>query len=223
MNFEEDIFKKRKIDFNKLIIYGFKLIDNLYIYENNILNNTFLVKVEISKNNIIKGYIYDLAFNEEYLNYRIESQTGKFVSQVRQEFINILEDIKNNCTISSNFNSKQANNLTKIIYDKYKDKPEHPFNKDDYSTIFRNPKTKKWYALIMNINKAKITKGNGNIDILNIKLDPEEIRNLLTTKGFYKAYHMNKNNWITIILDNTLKDEEIFKYISKSHEFSKKK
>ena len=223
MNFEDDIFKKRKIDFHRLEEYGFKLIDNCYTYEKNILNNTFLVKVEISNLGIIHSYIYDLAFNEEYLNYRIESQTGKFVSQVRQEFINILEDIKNNCTISCNFHSEQANRITKLIYDKLKNKPEHPFNKDDYSTIFRNQETKKWYALIMNINKAKITREKGNVDILNIKLNPEEIKELLTRNGFYKAYHMNKNNWITIILDDTLTDEEIFKYINKSHEFSNKK
>ena len=55
---------------------------------------------------------------------------------------------------------------------------------------------------------------------MNIKLLPEKITELLKRKGFYPAYHMNKKNWITIILDETLEDEEIMGYIRKSHQFT---
>ena len=85
MDLEKDIFKKSIIDNNKLIKYGFKKNNNKYIISKNILNNTFRIDIEI-ENNIVKGSIYDLAFNEEYTNYRVLNQTGKFVNKIREEY-----------------------------------------------------------------------------------------------------------------------------------------
>ena len=68
----------------------------------------------------------------------------------------------------------------------------------------------------MNINESKLNNGSEDIEIINVKLDKDKILSLLNKKGFYKAYHMNKNNWISIILNDTLKDDEIFKLIDES-------
>ena len=38
--------------------------------------------------------------------------------------------------------------------------------------------------------------------------------------GFYPAYHMNKKSWITVVLDETLKDATIMELIEKSYNFS---
>ena len=75
----------------------------------------------------------------------------------------------------------------------------------------------------MNIDINKITPGKGKVDVLNIKLDPNEIIELLKTKGFYKAYHMNKKYWISIILDDTIKDNTIFELINESYLYTIKK
>lgn len=69
----------------------------------------------------------------------------------------------------------------------------------------------------MNIDKSKITKGSKEVEIINLKIPEEEIKTLLTKKGYYEAYHMNKKYWLTIILDDTLPDEEIIKYIDISY------
>lgn len=73
----------------------------------------------------------------------------------------------------------------------------------------------------MNIDKSKIDKASaGEVEVINIKLDEKEIPILLNKKGFYPSYHMNKKNWITIILDDTLSDDEIMKYINISHSYT---
>lgn len=73
----------------------------------------------------------------------------------------------------------------------------------------------------MNIYKSKIDKKcTGEVEVINIKLDEQKVSTLLNKKGFYPAYHMNKRNWITIILDNTLTDEEIIEYIKTSHKYT---
>ncbi len=223
MNIEQEIFKRSVINFEKLIPYGFKKENKNYIISKNILDNSFRVDVTITETGTVKGQIIDLSFNEEYTNYRIENQKGEFVNKIRQEFTNTLLDIKNNCTTTSYFISAQANRLTNLIIKKYQDTPLFAWDKFPGFGIFKNPCNNKWYALIMNINKSKITnvdKEDEEVEILNIKLAEDEVRHLLCQKGFYKAYHMNKNNWLTIILDDTLKDEEIMNYIEKSHQFT---
>ena len=70
----------------------------------------------------------------------------------------------------------------------------------------------------MHINKNKLNPTlNEDIEIMNVKLDPEEILTLLNHEGFYKAYHMNKKYWITFLLDDTLNDEIIMDLINKSY------
>ena len=58
---------------------------------------------------------------------------------------------------------------------------------------------------------------------INLKLNEDTITNLLNKKGYYKAYHMNKKKWITIILDDTVKDEEIIFYIQESYNLTQGK
>ena len=87
--------------------------------------------------------------------------------------------------------------------------------------VFKNPDTNKWYGVIMNIKRSKIdNKSDEYIDIMNIKLDKAKVWELLHQNGFYPAWHMNKKSWITIVMDDTLKDNEIINYIHISHSFS---
>lgn len=73
----------------------------------------------------------------------------------------------------------------------------------------------------MNLDKGKLdTKDTGEIEIINVKLEPNQIKKLLKKKGFYPAYHMNKKNWITIILNDTVEDDYIMKLIEKSYSYT---
>lgn len=220
MNLEDEIFRKTRLNEGKLLSYGFTKEKNVYTYSKTILNDSFKVVVEVNKEGKVKGKVIDLSFDEEYKNYRIENATGKFVTLVRDEFTKLLNDIKDKAFDKSLFVGAQANRIAKLIFEKYHDLPDYPFSNDDISGVFRNPVNEKWYGLIMNIKKSKIDTGTDKVDVINLKLDENEIKELITRKGFYKAYHMNKEKWITLILDDTLKDEEIMKYIEESHKFT---
>ena len=215
MTIEEEVFIKSKVDLNKLINYGFIKENNYYKYIKNIMNNKFLVEIIYDDN--ITGKIYEISTNEEYTNYRIKDLIGEFVSTIREEYINILKDIKDNCFVNTYFISDQANRITNEIIKLYNDKPDFPWQ--DNNGVFRN--NDKWYALIMNVNKNKLGfKEDKLVDILNIKLDEKIIETLIKKKGFIKAYHMNKKSWISIILDDTLKDNEILELIIESHKYT---
>lgn len=220
MNIENKIFEKTIIIYDRLISYGFKKIDNQYIISKNILDDSFRIDIKISTDGLVKGKVYDLSFNEEYTNYRVENQTGEFVNKIRKSFEDFLIDIRNNCTTPKYFITNQANRITDFIIKQYNDIPKFAWSKFPGYGIFKNPHNNKWYGLIMNINKNKIDNGNEKVEILNLKLSENKIKNLLNKKGFYEAYHMNKKNWITILLNDTIKDTEIINYIEESHRFT---
>lgn len=216
MIIEEEIFKRCTPNYRELLEYGFHKKDNKYFYTKDILNN-FKVQITIDIDGQIKGKIIDKSVNEEYILYRIKNPTGEYVNKVREAYKDILIDIKNNCFNQNYFVYNQANRITKYIINKYHDYPEFPWN--DANGIFRNVKNQKWYAIIMFINKNKIDKSiDKEIEVMNIKLDNNTIQKLITKKGFYEAYHMNKKYWITIPLDDTLKDNEIIKYLDESYQ-----
>lgn len=181
------------------------------------MNNQFRADVFINNDGLIKSKVIDLNIDEEYINYRIEEEVGEFVNTVRQEFTNILEDIANNCFEQEPFIFEQSNRISKLIFEKYGDKPEFMWNTAHGYGVFRNPVTQKWYALIMNIDKSKIDKGSGEVEILNLKLDKNTVSKLLKQKGFYSSYHMKKDDWISIILDDTNSDETIMNLIKESY------
>ena len=220
MNIEKEIFKKSVIVFDKLIPYGFRKEKENYIIRKKIMDDTLEIIVKITLSGDIQGKVMDLSFGEEYTNYRLENQMGEFASQVREEYSNFLLSIRDRCTITSDFTFDQTNRLSNWIVEKYHDQPDFPWEKSPSDGIFRNPKNGKWYGLIMNIDRSKIDDEKGEVEILNVKLEGEKIQKILGRKGFYKAYHMNKEKWITIVLDGTLKDEEIQKYLEESHQFT---
>ncbi len=221
MNIENEIFKKCVIVYDKLVPYGFKKNGESYTISKNILDNSFRVDVEILETTgVVSGKVIDLSFHEEYTNYRVEKQIGEFVNRIRKEFENVLFDIKNNCTVASYFSTNQANRITNLIIQQYNDIPEFAWDKFPGYGIFKNSDNGKWYGLIMNINKSKIDSGDEEVEVLNVKLDENKIDYLLSKKGFYSAYHMNKKNWISILLDGTIDDEKIMSYIEESHQFT---
>ncbi len=85
--------------------------------------------------------------------------------------------------------------------------------------VFRHPGSKKWFGIVMNVlsNRLGLDREEA-IDIINVKCGPILAGSLLTEQGFLPAYHMNKTNWITILLNNTVPDERITPLLELSYD-----
>lgn len=90
--------------------------------------------------------------------------------------------------------------FTSYILNNYVTNEEHPWADSPDNSVFRNPSNKKWFALIMNIGSDKLGLNGGNIDVVNLKCEPAMIDNFLDGKSVFRAYHMNKTHWITVII-----------------------
>ena len=220
---EDEVFKKRKLNKDKLIPYGFILENNIYKYSKLIMDDIFRVDITIdSKGNVI-GRVYDLDGDYEYTNFRLENVKGDFVNRVKDEYIKVLESIANNCYTEEYFIYKQSNEVSNLIKEKYNVLPEFLWESNPNYGIFRNESSNKWFAIIMNIDRNKLDfKMSGEVEVLNVKLD-DLVDTYLKKEGIYPAYHMSKKSWVSIILDNTLSNKEIMNLIDISYDLSNRK
>ena len=215
---EDEIFKKSIFVEDKCKKFGFQSINNSLEYTRSILNNSFDIIVTV-KDNKVRGKIIDKELEEEYISFRVENQIGEFANTIRDEFIKLLEEIRDKCTIQNNFVSNQANRISAWIKNSFQDNPEYLWD-DDSNAVFRNKSNKKWYGIIMRINKNKLDKEDKMVEVMNVKLPPEFIDELVKKEGYYRAYHMNKKYWITFILDDTVKDNELEELIKQSYQYT---
>ena len=52
----------------------------------------------------------------------------------------------------------------------------------------------------MRVEKSKLgLDGDGTVDVLDVKCDPEMTGMIIQTYGFLPGYHMNKQHWITTV------------------------
>lgn len=223
MNIEKEIFKKSIANVKMLKDYSFKEKDGIFEYSKLFLKQ-FRADIFVDGQSNVKGKIFDLAFDDEYIAFRLENQTGSFVSSVREAYKNILIDIKKHCFETTYFQSNQANRITSKIIQIYNNKPEFLWEKSPGNGIFRSPNSRKWYAIILDVNHRKIDKdaNDETVEIINLKLNEKQVEFLIKQKGFYPAYHMNKRNWITIILDESLSDDQILEYVAISNALTNK-
>ena len=68
---------------------------------------------------------------------------------------------------------------------------------------------------------SKVRTFNGQMQKVTNKfsydVDEDMIKELIKINGFYRAYHMNKKSWISVILDDTLDNEIIYSLIDQSY------
>ncbi|WP_405353847.1 MmcQ/YjbR family DNA-binding protein [Ruminococcus sp.] len=111
--------------------------------------------------------------------------------------------------------------LIEYIETTYGVKGDNPWQKDPDSTVFRHIGNKKWFALVMTIKKSSLGLNNPElIDIVNLKCDKSMLGSALENNGFYPAYHMNKENWVTIALDGSANDKNIKFFLDISFELT---
>lgn len=113
----------------------------------------------------------------------------------------------------------------KAIYDWvkkcYGTEPEYLWQDTPWNAVLRNRESNKWYGIIMTVEESKLgIPGKQMVDILDIKCAPDFIGALRQCPGFFPGYHMNKNSWITILLDGTVPEEKIKNLIDLSYQLT---
>lgn len=116
------------------------------------------------------------------------------------------------------------NEFINYVQTAYGVKGDNPWQKDPESTVFRHIGNRKWFAIVMRVKRSSLgLNGEELIDIVNFKCDKVMVGSALGNNGFYPAYHMNKENWVTVALDESVPDEKLRMLVDMSYELTRKK
>ena len=111
--------------------------------------------------------------------------------------------------------------LKQYIAETYGIEPDCPWSKNPNFEVYRHSSNKKWFALIMDIPRNRIgLRGTDIIDVANLKCNPLLLGSVRAESGIFPAYHMNKENWVTVALDDSASDEIIKMLLDVSYELT---
>ena len=108
--------------------------------------------------------------------------------------------------------------IFEYVQKQYGTLPEYLWSKLPDSAVLRH-KNGKWYAVIMTVEKSKLgLEGRELVDIIDVKCDPDMTNMIIQTYGFLPGYHMNKQHWITILLDGSVSKAKILDFLDMSYD-----
>ena len=111
-----------------------------------------------------------------------------------------------------------------LVFKLFGVKADYPFENDFETGVFRHTDNKKWFAIAMHIKKSRLGfSDDGYIDIVNLKCGEEIVASLLNERGIFPAYHMNKANWLSVVLDSGADLETVEFLLNVSYELTKSK
>lgn len=218
------MFKDLKIDFQKLLQFGFVKEKEYYKYETTIMNNQFNLVIQIDSNNVIVSDCIEISTNEKLIPYYVSSSSGTFIGKIKNEYNKILQDIKEKCCSKNIFKNEYSNLIIDYVKNKYNDELEYLWTKFPNNAIWRNKENKKWYGALLIVQKSKLgIDEEGTMEIIDLLIEPERIDQLIDNKKYFEGYHMNKKHWITINLDGSVDINQIYEFIDNSYNLSKNK
>lgn len=107
---------------------------------------------------------------------------------------------------------------------KYGSKPEYLWKSYPSYAVLRHSQNNKWYAVVMNVSGSRLGLDfDEEADIMNVKADALMIGSLRSVKGILPGYHMNKNNWISVLLDGSVDEDMIYALLDESYKLTGRK
>lgn len=115
--------------------------------------------------------------------------------------------------------TSQMERIQRFIAERYGGAPEHLWARFPDDAICRHPASRKWYALFMLVSGSRLgLEREDSVWVLDLRCSPLMTGSLLSEPGFLPAYHMNKNSWISVLLDGTVPDERILPLLELSYD-----
>jgi predicted DNA-binding protein (MmcQ/YjbR family) len=218
-----NIFTNRKPSPDKLRAFGFTQQQDTFTYHAPLVDG-LSITVTVQGDSVIST-VTDDETGEPYTLYLTPANTGSFVAQVRAAVNECLQRIADSCFTTptqSVFTQTQTIELIAAVFDKYGDEPEFLWQKFPGNAVFRRPDTHKWYAAILKVQANKLgLPGSDELEVLDMRADPDELTTLVDNKRYFPGYHMNKKHWYTIVLDGQVTTAELLKRIVASYALAK--
>jgi len=215
-------FDNKKYNPQKLLEFGFKKADSGYIYKTELMNNQFILTVNIDNSGKLTTETTEKDSGDLYTLHLTYSE-GSFVGELREEYNSVLKDIAQNCYEIGIFKYEYTYKVIDYIKEKYGDDVEYLWEKFPDNAVARRKDNKKWYLAILTVTKDKLGfESKEKVEVIDLRAKSEELPELIKQENIYLGYHMNKKHWISLILDGSAPLEDIYKLIDESYILAKK-
>ena len=207
------LLEQYDIDCKRAIAYGFSRTEaGLELKKE--LPGVGLYAVFVIAGKSFEVNVFDADTDEEYLPFNVLDNITGFVTGIREQVEDLVQEIKEKCLLNSNMKLR----LMEYCERKFGTEPEAPWEDSPDAYTFKTAKRNKWYALFMTIPYQSLgLVAKGTLDVVNIKLPPEKVLDLIDRVHFYPEYHMNKKHWITIILDKEVDEPLVQQLLEESY------
>lgn len=207
----------------KLPEYGFEKTEYGYKRSFSILEGQLCMRVYISADGEVHTKVIDSASGEEYILHQVPGASGAFVGWVKEAYQQILQEIADKCFAPDVFKSDYARQIIAHAHKTYGDELEFLWKRFPENAVLRRKDSGKWYAALLRLSGSKLgLETSETIEILDLRIRPEEIETTVDNKCFFPGYHMNKQHWYTICLDGSVLLEEIYTRLDASYHLAKK-
>lgn len=214
----EHKLKYKKINTKKLSSFGFVKNDGIYVYKTDILDGQFYIELTVSNGEKLFARVVEKEFDEEYTLHLVPEAVGSFVGAVRGEVEKLVEKFERQCCETEIFKCRQTYAVIEYVKNTYGSDIEFLWEKSPDSAVFRRSDNRKWYGIIMTVPFKRLgVDSDEEAEVVNLKASPENIDRIIDSKSVFPAYHMNKKNWFTVVLDGSISDSEIFSFIDDSY------
>lgn len=203
--------EKYRLSEDILINFGFQFEDNILVFKRNILNDVFRMEIKLISTDF-EIEVYDLDFNEVYSLFSVDSASGEIVTAIREEVKDVLEKIL--CLESVIYED-----VLRYVKERYNSTIVKPFKTNPDIKALVTTKN-KWYALFLDVEYSKLQKDSlvdSKVKIINLKHLSSEISTVINNRNIFPSYHMNKNHWISVVLDNNIDIEYVKELIELSY------
>ena len=215
--------KNKRIVREKLIPFGFEEYSQEYAYSEAMLSGQFELKLLVDKDGRLFSRLVERAFDEEYVLHLVPGAQGEFVGKVKTAYNEVLDRFIASCCETDIFQSAQAHAVIDYVRKTYNDELQHLWEKFPENAVFRRKDTQSWYGALLVLSRKKLGFDDDEIvDIIDLRMRPEDASELIDGKSYLPGYHMNKQHWLTIVLDGSVPTDEIFKRIDESYELATK-
>lgn len=147
---------------------------------------------------------------EEYMLIHQMQIHGKYVDGLREKLQDILDQINLTCQIH------QKAEILEWVKEKYEIIPSFPFGQE-YDVLIE-PKSNKMFAFFAKVKGSYFHQDVPFVETMTFKNTKQRVKVLLEQPKIYPGYHMHKATWITILLDETLKNDRIFSLLEESYD-----
>ena len=106
--------------------------------------------------------------------------------------------------------------------ERYSADAERPWNDENF--IFRHGGNRKWFAVSMRVPYRRLgIEREGIADIIDVKCGPLLMDSYRMQPGILPGYHMNKDHWVTILLDGSAEEPLIRELFEISYDLTNSK